>query len=117
MRDIDDGDVELVAQPFDQRQDLELPLHIEGGERLVHQEELWRSEECPAERDALPLAARKSAGLALQEMRDAKRLDHRAEGDALLITRNEPSPEQQILSHGEVWEELSVLKHESQVPP
>jgi hypothetical protein len=107
--------MEVVAQLFDQRQNLKLALHIKGREWLVHQEEPWRSEQCPAERDALLLAARESAGLTLQEMRDAKRLDHRAEGDALIIARGKPSPEPKILSHGEVWEELGVLKHESEV--
>src|SRR6187455_2783787 len=117
MRDIDNGDMELVAQPFDQRQDLELALHIQGGEWLVHQEKPWRSEKRPTERDALFFTARKAAWLAPQEMRDAKRLDHRGEGDAVVIARGEPFPEQKILSHGEVWEELGVLKHEPQVPP
>ena len=57
VRHIDDRNAKLVAQALDQRQDLEPPLHVEGGERLVHEQELRRGEQSAADRDPLLLAA------------------------------------------------------------
>src|ERR1019366_6404738 len=41
MRDIDDWHGEFGGQPLDERQDFELALHVERGERLVEKEKSW----------------------------------------------------------------------------
>src|SRR5262245_20798980 len=110
MRDIDDRNAELVPQPFDQRQDLELPLLIERRQRLVHQEYLRRGEQCATERHTLLLASGQQSGLPRQEMRDAERLDHRLELNAALRVRGEPAAKQQILPHAQMRKELAILK-------
>ena len=55
---IENGNLELVAQPLDEGEDLRLALGIEGGERLVHQEQARGREKRAADRDPLLLPAR-----------------------------------------------------------
>ena len=87
---------EFVAERFDQRQDLELALGVERGERLVHQQDLRRGKQRPADRHPLPFAARQPRRLALEQMLDAERLDHAVEGDLPRGLRREPAAEQEI---------------------
>ena len=83
MGDIEDRHAELVAQPLDQRQDLELARHVERGERLVHQEQARPRQERAADGDALALAARQRAGPAVEQTADAEHRDDLVEADAL----------------------------------
>ena len=46
-------------------------------------------------------------------MADAERLDHGIEGDGVVRPGREPAPEQQILPHAEMREQLGVLKHQA----
>ncbi len=58
MRDVHDGDMQVVAERFDQGQDLKLALAIERGERFVHEQNFGRCQECAAHGHSLLLATR-----------------------------------------------------------
>ena len=107
MRHIHDRDAQLVAQRFDERQDLELALGVERSERLVHQQDLRRGEEGAADGHPLLFPAREPRRLALEQMLDAERLDHPVEGNLPRGLRREPAAEQQIsactLRCGKSW--------------
>ena len=102
---------------LDQRQDFKRPLLIERRQRFVHQEDLRRGKQRPAERHPLLLPSRESRRLARQQRADAKRLDHGFEGNPPFRARREPSPEQQILPDAEMREKLAVLEHEPDASP
>ena len=112
MGHIDDRNMQFVAKRLDERQDLELALGVERGERLVHQQDLGRSEQRPADGHPLPFAAREPRRLALEQMLDAERLDHPAEGNLPRGLRREPAAEQEISPDAEMREELGVLENE-----
>ena len=79
--DVDRGDAELALQAGDLGAHLHAQLGVEVGERLVHQERRRLAHDGPAHRDALALAARELAGLAVEvrlELEDRRRLAHPA---------------------------------------
>ncbi len=57
VRDVDDRQIEVIAQPLEERQDLVLGRAVERRERLVHQEKLRLRQERAPDRHALTLAA------------------------------------------------------------
>ena len=57
VRDVDDRDGELVADALEVRQDAAAALDVDGGQRLVEQQQLGRRHQRARERDALALAA------------------------------------------------------------
>ena len=58
MGDIDAGRLERHVQALDLRAHLDPELGIEVGERLVEEEQAGLARDCPADGDALTLAAR-----------------------------------------------------------
>ena len=58
MRHIDDRHLRFVSEPFDEGQDVVLARLVERRERLIHQQELRRSQQRAADRHALLLAPR-----------------------------------------------------------
>jgi len=110
MADIEDRHAE-IAQPPDVGQDLGAALLVKRGQRFIHQQKPRMSEQGPADRHALLLAAGKGVGLALDQVSDAQQLDDRAEvaGHAALAAR-EPAAVEQVLAHAEMREEAAVLE-------
>src|SRR2546423_8452416 len=62
VRDEQVGEVEFVLQVFEQIQDLRLDRHVQGGDRLVGNDELRPKRQPPGNADALPLAAAELMG-------------------------------------------------------
>ena len=84
VADEQDRDAGLTAQALEIGQDLALAGLVERGQRLVEQEQARAGEQRPADRHALPLAARERAGPALEQGPDAKQLHHLVEAAAAL---------------------------------
>ncbi len=98
---------------LDERQDLQLALGIERRQRLIHEKELGRGEQGPADGDTLLLAAGQTRRPPVEEMGDAERLDHRIEGYPAGALRQEPAAEDEILAHGQMGKQAGILKHEA----
>ena len=77
VADIDDRQPHLVAEPLDIGKELRLPRLVEGGERLVHQQQPGAGEQRAAEGDALLLAAGEPRRPAVEKMADAEKIDDR----------------------------------------
>ena len=75
VADVDDRDVELVAQPFDVVEDLGLARNVERRQRLVHEQDARLCEQGAADRHPLLLPARERPGLAVQQRAQAEELD------------------------------------------
>ena len=71
--DVDRRRPDLLLQPLDLAARLHAQLRVEVGERLVHQEHQRVAHERAAERDALLLAARELARLALEQRVELER--------------------------------------------
>ena len=117
MRDINDRQFELVAQALDQRQNLEPALDVERRERLVEKKQFGTGQQGAADRDPLPLATRKTPRPACEQMADAERLDDGFEPNGALPLAREPAPEQKVLFHRKMREEMRILKDEADAPP
>ena len=63
-----------LVQLLDLGAHLDAQLGVEVGQRLVEQEELGVAHQRPAHRDALALAARQLAGLAVEQVVDLQEL-------------------------------------------
>src|SRR5829696_9845828 len=113
------GRVEIVVRDDDRRQ-AELPqrraqlppdgvarVRVEGGERLVEEQDARPPGERAREGDALPLAAGELARARIGEVRDPQPLQQ--------VTRL--PRELDVAPHGQVWEERVVLEHEADRPP
>ena len=79
MADVEHGNVQLCVQAFQIRQHLGLALHIERGQRFVHQKQSWAGGQCAGNRYTLALTARQRVGLALQKFFDTEQLYRLAE--------------------------------------
>ena len=81
VRDVDEGDPELLLDPLQLDLQLLAELEVERPERLVEQERLRPVHDRAGERDALALAARELGGLAAAvalELHERERLRRRA---------------------------------------
>ena len=91
-------------------QSAQLPAHsragmcVEGGERLVEEEDAWVARKRPCERDALALSARELSGLEAGE-----RLDPEAREQLAAVL---PAAVGDVVRHGHVREERVVLEDE-----
>ena len=65
-----------VAETFEIRQDLVLARIVEGRKRLIHEQQLGRGQQRPANGHALLLAAREKARTTAEQMSDTEQLDH-----------------------------------------
>ena len=72
VRHVDDGRVEVLVEALDLGAHLHAQLGVEVGERLVHEEDRRIAHQRAAERDALLLAARELARLALEQVGDVE---------------------------------------------
>ena len=107
----------LLERP-DEEAHLFAELRVEVREGLVEEENARLDDHRAGERDALLLAARELAGVALPEVAELHRLED--PGDALghLALRDAPhlEPEREVLPHRHVGEEGVVLEHHADVP-
>ena len=112
VRDVDGRDAEPALQLVDLGAHLHPQLRVEVRERLVHQEGLRLAHDRAAHRDALALAARERARLALEELLDLQ--DLRGAADALLhlLLRQlaQLEPEGEVLLDGHVRVERVALE-------
>jgi hypothetical protein len=74
VRDVDDRGPELLVQLLDLGPHVDAELGVEVRQRLVEEEHVRVPHERPPHRHALPLPARKLAGLAAEEMVDLQKL-------------------------------------------
>ena len=92
---------------------------VEGGERLVEQEQARIGGQGPGEGDALRLAARRApAAWRSRASASSKRSSHpwaRARASALLCAAS-PEPEGDVVERGEPREQQVVLEHEADRP-
>ena len=115
--DVDGRHLEALVQRLDLRAHLHAQLGVEIGERLVEQEHLRIAHDGAAHGDALPLAARELAGIAVQQLLEAEDLrrpqhlpvHHR--GRRL----GELQGERHVVEHGHVRVERIVLEHHGDV--
>ena len=119
VRDVDDGRVEVVVEALDLGAHLHAQLGVEIGERLVHQEDARVAHQRPAERDALLLAARQLARLALEQVRD---VEHLGAPPCTFLSISSLRQLPHLQREGEVLEdrllriERVVLEHHRDVP-
>ena len=71
VRDVDEGGLEAVVQLNQLRAHADTQLRVQVRKRFVHQEDLRLFDHCARQRDALSLAARKRAGLAVEHIANA----------------------------------------------
>ena len=116
MADIDDGDLHLVAQPLEIGHDLCLSGSIERGERLVHQQQLWRGEQCAPDGHALLLATGKIARAALQQMCDAEQVENLCPRRIAFRLRREPFAIGEVALHRQVRKQPRLLEHIADAP-
>ena len=87
---------------------------VERDQRLVEQERRRIRHQRSRERHALALAAGNLAGLARDQMRDAKRLEHRHHSRAPLLGRHFRDPVLNVLRDRQMGKQREILKHVSQ---
>jgi hypothetical protein len=75
MADVDQRDVQLVAQALQPGQEFLLAGMVERGQRLVHQQQARRREQGAGDRHALLLAAGKPVGQAVEQRAEAEQVD------------------------------------------
>src|SRR5690606_3055258 len=93
-------------------------LGVEIRQRLIEQEDLRVTHQGAAHGDALALAARKLARLAVEQMADLQQLSHLRDGLVALGLRHAAylHAEADILRHGHVGVERVGLEHHGYVP-
>jgi hypothetical protein len=114
--DIDGGDAQAAMQADQLGSSLDAQLGVEVGERLVHEKDFGLAHDRAAQRDALPLAARKLLRPAMEKLLDAEhcgRLAH-SRVDVLLdlarLAHVEKLPEE-ALQLAEPQAERNVVVH------
>ena len=117
VRDVQRRHAEALVQPHELRPHLDAELGVEVREGLVHQERLGMPNDRPAHRDALALAARQGARLAVEQVLDPEQGG--GLGDPLLPLRlRHPlrlEREADVRAHGHVRIERVVLEHHRDV--
>ena len=113
VRDVEDRQLQLVAQAFDERQYLAFACGVERGKRFVHQQESWAGEQGPADGDALLLAAGEIGRAPRQQGFDAEELDDRVEARTLFLLLGAIA---EIAAHRIVGKQAGFLKHITQTP-
>ena len=101
--------MQVVAQAFEIGQDVGLARLVQRGERFVHQQEARRSQDRPAQRHALPFAARERAGAAVEQIADAEETGDVAKIGARGGAR-EAATVEQVLPDRHVGKESRILK-------
>ena len=111
---VEDRQREMIAQLFNERENLRLRPAVQRRKRLIHQQDLRLSKQGAANADALSLASGQIAWRTVQKRTDSQEIDDFVEVDRGSVMLLHRSAEEQILSHGEVGKEARLLKHVAQ---
>ena len=111
---VEDRQREMIAQLFNERENLRLRPAVQRRKRLIHQQDLRLSKQGAANADALTLASREIAWRTVQKRTDSQEIDDFVEVDRGSVMLLHRSAEEQILSHREVGKEARLLKHVAQ---
>ncbi len=114
--DVEDRHARRVAQPREEGQHLRAARRIEGGERLVHQQQARAGQQRAPECHALALAAGQPRGAAGEECREAEQRHHLLEARPLHArlghrARRAAQAVAQVGLHAEMREQPAVLEH------
>ena len=114
---VDGGGLEAVVQALELDAHLHPELGVQVGQRLVEQEHLGMADDGASDRDALALAARELARLALEQLLDAEDLGRLVDafGDLGLGELAHLEPERHVVVHGHVRVQRVVLEHHRDV--
>ncbi len=117
MGHIDEGDADLLLDALQLDLHLLAELQIERAERLVEQQYGRLDDERPGEGDALLLAARKLAGLALATILQLDKLEHVGHPAPDLVLRHLAltQAEADVVRHAHMREERVVLEHHRRI--
>ena len=113
---VEDRQREMIAQLFDERENLRLRPAVQRRKRLIHQQDLRLSQQGAANADALTLASREIAWRTVQKRTDSQEVDDFVEVDRGPVMLSHRSAEDEILSHGEMGKKARLLKHVAQRP-
>jgi hypothetical protein len=104
VRDVHRRRPEPLLELLDLGTHLDAQLGVEVRERLVHQERSRLAHDRAAHRHPLALAARKLAGLSLEQVRQSENLGRRRDAlrDFALLHVPQPQPEADVLADGHV---------------
>src|SRR2546428_1457467 len=117
MADVDDRDGEVVAQQFDVTQHFVTPRDVEGGQRLVHEQQPRLRQQRAADGNPLLLAARKRVGKPVQQRPQTEELDDVLRIDDARRRRRSMISVQKIGRDVQVREEQIVLEDVAEPPP
>ena len=84
--------MELLLQPLQQRQDLRLDGDVEGGGRLVGDQQLRPADECHRDHDPLPHAARKLVRVRVHALLRIGHAHARSISTAVEVASSAPMP-------------------------
>ena len=107
MADVEDGDVDVLRQPLQIRQQLAFARQIERGQRLVHQQQFRRGQQRAADRHPLFFTTRQRQRQPIEQRPDAQQLDDGVE----LRTHAGRHAVLQVAAHPIVREQPCILKH------
>ena len=118
MRDVDEGDANLLLDRLELDLHLLAELEVERAERLIEQQDAGPVDEGPGQRDPLPLATGELRGFPAPE---ARQPDHAQRfGDPAVALRPIDPPHHQpiadVLAHVHVREERVVLEDGVDIP-
>ncbi len=101
-------------QALEVGQDFCLALHIQRGQRLVHQQQAWAGGQCACDRHALPLPARQRVAAAFEQVGNAQHGDGLVQRHAALVRRHAAQTVVQVALYVEMGEQAGFLEHIAQ---
>ncbi len=111
MADVENGNVQLPGQPGDEGHNLRLAGGVQGGQRLVHEQQVRAGQQGAADGDPLLFPAGKAGRMTFQQMADAQQIHHPVEADPPLPTPHPLPAVLQIGPNGEVGKQPPVLEN------
>jgi hypothetical protein len=113
VADVDQRNVQFVAQAFQPGQEFLLAGVVQRGQRLVHQEQARRRQQGTGDRNALLLAAGKPLRQAVEQRAEAEQLD-----DGIALHRGRAAgttqAEIEVARHVQMREQPRILEHIAQ---
>ena len=117
MGDVDRGRLQALVQFLDLAAHRHAQLGVEVGQRLIEQKDLRVAHDRPPHRDALALAARELARIALEQRRQRQDFGSAADlaRDRRLVLLGQRERERHVLAHRHVRVQRVVLEHHRDV--
>src|SRR5690554_99955 len=116
MTDIQHRHRELVAQPFQIRQDFAFALSVKSRKRLIEQQQARTRQHRTSERDTLPLTARELIRIPAQQRFDVEQGDDFIFVDTAFHKRGTFPAITQIAACSQMREQTRFLKHIANAP-